>query len=153
MRTDLGGGLISPTRDPRITRTGAVLRKTKLDELPQFLDVLSGRMSLVGPRPEVPKYVALWPEHDRDLILSVRPGITDPATIKFRNESDELAAADNAEDHYISSVLPVKTAMYVEYVRTRSFVEDLQILARTIHTVVKGCSVSARRGRNAQPCE
>lgn len=137
MRTDMAGGLISSTRDPRITRTGAILRKAKVDELPQLLDVLSGHMSLVGPRPEVPKYVALWPEHDRDLILSVRPGITDPASIALRNEQDDLAAADNAEDHYVTSLLPRKTAMYVEYVRTRSFVGDLRILARTIHALVR----------------
>jgi len=138
MRTDVPGGLISSRCDPRITRIGAVLRKSKLDEVPQLLDVLSGHMSLVGPRPEVPKYVELWPEHDRDLILSVRPGITDPASIELRNESDELATADDAETHYVSSLLPHKTAMYVDYVRMQSFVGDLMILARTIHTVVRG---------------
>ena len=137
MRTDMAGGLISPTHDPRITRTGAVLRRTKLDELPQLLDVLSGHMSLVGPRPEVPKYVALWPEHERRFILSVRPGITDPASIELRNESDELAAAANAENHYVSSLLPRKVAMYVTYVRTRSLVGDLKILAQTIYRVVR----------------
>lgn len=137
MRTDVPGSLISPTRDPRITRSGVVLRKTKLDELPQLLDVLSGHMSLVGPRPEVPKYVALWSQHDRDLVLSVRPGITDPASIELRNESEELAAADDAEHYYVSSLLPRKTAMYVDYVNSRSFLGDLVILLRTCNTVLR----------------
>lgn len=137
LRTDVPGALISPTHDPRITRTGAVLRRTKLDELPQLIDVLSGHMSLVGPRPEVPKYVALWPKADRDVILTVRPGVTDPASINLRNESDELAAAKDPEQHYISSLLPRKAAMYVDYVHTRSFLGDITILARTLYTVVR----------------
>jgi len=137
MRKDMPGTLISATRDPRITRVGAILRRSKLDELPQVLDVLSGHMSLVGPRPEVPAYVALWPMAARDRILSVRPGITDPASVVLRNESDELAAAEDPEQHYISSLLPRKTAMYVDYVEHRSFVGDLRILVETVRTLVR----------------
>lgn len=136
LHTDEQGGLVTPTNDPRITRVGAVLRRTKVDELPQLLDVLVGHMSLVGPRPEVPQYVAMWPEPERSLILSVRPGITDPASIAFRNEADELAAAEDPEAYYVESLLPRKIMMYSEYVRTRSFFRDVAIIARTLRTVV-----------------
>jgi lipopolysaccharide/colanic/teichoic acid biosynthesis glycosyltransferase len=136
LRTGVPGALISPTDDPRTTRIGSVLRRTKLDELPQLLDVLAGHMSLVGPRPEVPRYVAMWPEADRRLILSVRPGMTDPASIALRNEADELAATEDSEAHYVTSLLPRKTAIYADYVRTRNFLGDLAIIARTLRTVV-----------------
>lgn len=134
---DAGGSLISPTHDPRVTRLGTLLRRSKLDELPQLLDVLQGHMSLVGPRPEVPKYVALWPPEHRKVILGVRPGMTDPASIQLRNESDELAAALDPEDHYVTSLLPQKTAIYVQYVQSRSFIGDIHILMRTLETVVR----------------
>jgi lipopolysaccharide/colanic/teichoic acid biosynthesis glycosyltransferase len=136
LRTGAPGVLISPTGDSRTTRIGSVLRRTKLDELPQLLDVFAGSMSLVGPRPEVPRYVAMWPEVVRPLILSVRPGITDPASIVLRNEADELAAAEDSEAHYVTSLLPRKTAIYADYVQTRNFRGDLAIIARTLHTVV-----------------
>lgn len=132
LRVEAGGGLISPTGDPRITRVGAVLRRSKLDELPQLLDVLAGSMSMVGPRPEVPRYVDLWPPAARDVILSVRPGITDPASLVFRYEADELAQADDAEEHYVASILPRKVAMYVEYVRTWSLMGDVGVLWATL---------------------
>jgi lipopolysaccharide/colanic/teichoic acid biosynthesis glycosyltransferase len=136
LRAGASGALISPTDDPRATRIGSMLRRTKLDELPQLLDVFAGHMSLVGPRPEVPRYVAMWPEADRRLILSVRPGITDPASIALRNEADELAAAEDSEAHYVTSLLPRKTAIYADYVRTRNFLGDLAIIARTLRTVI-----------------
>lgn len=136
LRADAGGPLISPTHDNRVTRVGAVLRRTKLDELPQLIDVIAGHMSLVGPRPEVPKYVAMWPPSQRDLILSVRPGITDPATIALRNEADELAAAADPEAYYAAELLPRKTAVYVNYVLTRTLRRDLIILVRTVWAVV-----------------
>jgi len=91
MRHMSGGASVTVDGDPRITRSGRLLRRTKLDELPQLWDVLRGRMSLVGPRPEVPQYVAMWPEADRELVLSVRPGITDPAALELRDESSLLA--------------------------------------------------------------
>lgn len=131
MRPDSPGLQVTSDGDPRVTRIGAFLRKTKLDELPQLWDVLVGRMSLVGPRPEVPKYVGLWPEQLRDLILSVRPGITDPASVRWRNESEELAQAADPEAHYVEVLLPQKAAMYAEYVRTRSFWGDVLVLFRT----------------------
>ncbi|GAA2096363.1 O-antigen biosynthesis protein WlbG [Microlunatus panaciterrae] len=137
LRTDMPGALISPTHDPRITRVGAVLRRTKLDELPQLLDVLAGHMSLVGPRPEVPRYVELWPAAERELILSVRPGITDPASVALRNEAEELAGAEDPEQHYVSVLLPRKVAMYADYVRSRNFLGDLGIIASTLRTVLR----------------
>jgi lipopolysaccharide/colanic/teichoic acid biosynthesis glycosyltransferase len=137
MKTDHGGGLVSATGDTRVTRVGQFLRKSKLDELPQILDVFVGDMSLVGPRPEVPKYVDMWPAERRQVILSVRPGITDPASVAMRNEADELAAAEDPERHYIESVLPRKTAMYVDYVNSRSFAGDLAVIARTLATVLR----------------
>ena len=137
MRVDHGGALVSATGDSRVTNVGRFLRKSKLDELPQILDVLVGHMSFVGPRPEVPKYVDMWPAGSRDVILSVRPGITDPASIALRNEADELAAAEDASRHYIESLLPRKTAMYVDYVNNRSFLGDLALIARTLSAVIR----------------
>ncbi len=138
MRTDNAGPLVTTAGDGRITRIGAVLRKTKLDELPQLWDVLTGRMSLVGPRPEVARYVALWPAAERELILSVRPGITDPASVRFRNESEELAQAPDPEAHYVEVLLPQKAAMYADYVRSRTFWGDLLVLVRTALAVGRG---------------
>lgn len=129
---------VTSASDSRVTRVGAVLRKTKLDELPQLWDVLRGEMSLVGPRPEVPRYVAEWPADLRAEILSVRPGITDPASVRFRNEQDELGAAPDPERHYLEVILPEKAAMYAEYVRTRSFMGDLRTLLSTLGAVVRG---------------
>lgn len=137
LRTGLGGPLISATHDPRATRVGVVLRRTKLDELPQLLDVLVGDMSLVGPRPEVPRYVARWPIEARETILSVRPGITDPASIALRNESDELASAADPEDYYVTTLLPRKVVMYVDYVTSRTLVGDLRILVATVGAVLR----------------
>lgn len=137
MRTSHDGRLVSATGDARVTRVGRLLRRSKLDELPQLIDVLSGNMSLVGPRPEVPVYVAQWPPELRDVILSVRPGITDPATIDHRNEADELALAVDPEAYYVDELIPLKTAADAEYVRTRSMGKDLAVLARTARAVVR----------------
>lgn len=137
MKVDQCSGLVSASGDNGVTRVGRFLRKNKLDELPQILDVFVGHMSLVGPRPEVPKYVAMWPADRRQVILSVRPGITDPASIALRNEADELTAAEDPERYYIESLLPRKTAMYVDYVNSRSFVGDLAIIGRTLVTVIR----------------
>lgn len=137
LRVGAAGLLISPTHDPRITRLGAILRRTKLDELPQLWDVLIGNMSLVGPRPEVPGYVAQWPEGTAEVILSVRPGITDPASVVLRHEAQELAAVADPERHYVDVLLPQKAAMYVAYVQNRSLVGDLRILADTLVSVAR----------------
>ena len=137
MRVATSGSLVTSANDDRITAVGRLLRKAKLDELPQLIDVLKGDMSVVGPRPEVPKYVELWGDDARREILSVRPGISDPAAIAFRNEQDELAAADDAERHYVEVILPKKVAMYRDYVRSRSFVGDLRVVVDTLATIVK----------------
>ena len=126
------GRQITVGGDPRITRTGGLLRSSKLDELPQLINVLWGDMSLVGPRPEVPRYVALYPADASAEVLSVRPGITDEASLEFRDESALLARAADPERAYIEDVLPRKIALYRQYVRSRSFVGDLRILIRTV---------------------
>jgi lipopolysaccharide/colanic/teichoic acid biosynthesis glycosyltransferase len=137
MKVDHSGGLLSMTGDGRVTRVGRFLRKSKLDEMPQILDVFVGHMSLVGPRPEVPKYADMWPAGQRQVILSVRPGITDPASVELRNEADELAKAEDPERHYIESLLPRKTAMYVDYVQNRSFAGDLAVIGQTLAAVIR----------------
>jgi lipopolysaccharide/colanic/teichoic acid biosynthesis glycosyltransferase len=135
---DAPGPEVTADHDARITRIGRALRAAKLDELPQLYDVLVGRMSLVGPRPEVPRFVDRWPPAARDRILSVRPGITDPASIAYRHESAELAAAPDPEAHYVDVVLPRKVEMYLRYVETRSFVGDLRILLATVGAILAG---------------
>ncbi|WP_020579244.1 sugar transferase [Actinopolymorpha alba] len=143
---------VTSSTDTRITRLGRTLRATKLDELPQLYDVLRGRMSLVGPRPELARYVECWPSEARERILSVRPGITDPASIVYRHEADELAWAPDPEGHYVTVVLPRKVDMYLRYVETRSFLGDLAILARTIPALLsrsqwpEGCLTPAQAG-------
>lgn len=117
--------------DARITRVGRLIRQWKLDELVQLIDVLRGDMSLVGPRPEVPRYVAMYPDDARDEILSVRPGITDLASIQFRNESTILAQSTDPERAYQEVILPEKLRLQQQYVRTRSFTGDLAILFKT----------------------
>lgn len=121
--------------DARITSSGDFLRKYKLDELPQILDVLLGDMSLVGPRPEVPKYVACYPTEIRDLVLSVRPGITDLASIEFRNENAMLSRTTNPEQEYIDKILPLKLNYCKKYVSEQSLWLDLRIIWKTISKV------------------
>jgi lipopolysaccharide/colanic/teichoic acid biosynthesis glycosyltransferase len=132
-----GAPLLTVANDVRVTRVGALLRGSKLDELPQLVNVLRGDMSFVGPRPEVPRYVALYPSQLRDLILSVRPGITDEASIEFRNESDLLAGAPDPEARYLEEILPRKLEIYARYAGERSFGGDLRILLRTVGRVVR----------------
>lgn len=136
MHPSSGGPEVTTAGDARVTRVGALLRKTKLDELPQLFDVFVGKMSLVGPRPEVARYVELWPEAERELILSVRPGITDPASVAFRNESEILAQQPDPERYYREVLLPQKVAIYAEYVRNRSLLGDLRVLISTAWAVV-----------------
>ena len=118
--------------DPRITPSGHFLRRYKIDELPQFLNVLLGDMSIVGPRPEVPRYVALYLPEQRRVVLSVRPGITDLASLEYKDENDLLGGSADPESTYVKQVLPAKLALCVRYVQTRSFWGDLLIVARTL---------------------
>ena len=126
-----GGPRITVSGDSRVTRVGRLLRTTKLDELPQFWNVLAGDMSLVGPRPEVPEYVAMFRTRYQH-ILSVRPGITDIASIRFRDEEELLAQSPEPVREYVERVLPVKLDLADEYLRKRSLCLDLQILAKTL---------------------
>ena len=130
-----GGPQITVGADPRITRAGRFLRRTKLDELPQLFDVLAGSMSLVGPRPEVPRYVAMYPAALRDKILSVRPGITDPASIDYRDEAALLARAADPERVYIEQVMPAKLRSAAQYVDRMSWRNDLRLLAATVRSL------------------
>lgn len=129
------GAQITAGADPRITPIGRFLRKWKIDELPQLFNVLKGDMSLVGPRPEVPKYVEMFQEDYRE-ILTVRPGITDPASIKYRDEAGLLSTAQDPERMYREEVLPDKIAIARQYVQSPCLRGDLRILAQTIMTVV-----------------
>lgn len=123
--------------DRRVTRVGTVLRKYKLDELPQLIDVVAGDMSLVGPRPEVPRYVDCYPADVREIVLSVRPGITDWASIEFKDENEILGAAKDPQQAYITEVLPIKLRYYVKYVKERSFLGDLWVIVSTIKSLVR----------------
>lgn len=126
------GAAITVGEDPRITRSGRFLRASKLDELPQLWDVLRGAMSLVGPRPELPRYVALYPAALREVVLSVRPGITDPASLRFRHESELLARASDPEREYVEVVLPAKLQLAADYVRTASLAGDVRLILATL---------------------
>ena len=131
------GQLTIGGRDPRITGVGYLLRKTKLDELPQLWNVLIGDMSVVGPRPEVPKYVDMYSMEDR-AILSVRPGITGLASINYIDENEMLARAEDPERAYIEEVMPAKLALDLKYVKERSFGLDLRIILSTVGKVFGG---------------
>jgi lipopolysaccharide/colanic/teichoic acid biosynthesis glycosyltransferase len=129
--------------DARITRVGRWLRHSKLDELPQLLDVLAGNMSLVGPRPEVPRYVALYPADLRDKVLSLKPGITDPVSLDFADESTLLARAADPEREYVDVILPRKLRASVAYAEHATLATDLSVLLRTLGLLA---TRSARRG-------
>ncbi len=122
--------------DSRITRSGYFIRKMKIDELPQLINVFIGDMSLVGPRPEVRHYVDYWtPEQMR--VLDVRPGITDPASIKFRNENELMDKAANPEKYYIEVIMQEKIKLYLEYVRNASFWYDIKLIFKTFWVIVR----------------
>lgn len=122
--------------DPRITRVGAWLRRTKCDELAQLIDVLQGTMSLVGPRPEVPRYVALYPEALKRQVLAVRPGITDVASLTYRNESDLLAKASDPEREYVEVVMPAKLRLAARYARQATVRTDVAVLIQTLRVLL-----------------
>lgn len=123
--------------DLRITRAGRFLRRTRLDELPQFIDVLQGSMSLVGPRPEVPRYVAHYPPGLRERALAVRPGITDPASLDYIDEAALLAAAADPEREYIEVILPAKLLRAAEYAGRATLTTDLVVLWRTLRALLR----------------
>lgn len=123
--------------DVRVTKVGAVLRKYKLDELVQLIDVFVGDMSLVGPRPEVPRYVACYPTEAREIVLSVKPGITDRASIEYKDENEILGKAKDAHKAYVDEVLPVKIRYYIDYVRNRSFWGDIRIIFATLLAIIR----------------
>lgn len=134
MNSDKAGLLTVGMNDSRITTVGIVLRKYKLDELPQLLNVLIGDMSLVGPRPEVRKYVDMY-NAEQLKVLTVKPGITDSASIQYSNENELLAKAANPEKEYIENIMPHKLQLNGEYIRTQSFIGDLKIIWRTVTKV------------------
>ena len=131
------GHQITVGADPRITKFGHLLRKIKIDELPQLFNVIVGDMSLVGPRPEVPRYVDLYPAMLRELVLSVPPGITDYASVEFRDESTILGLAVDPEKAYIEEVLPVKLHHYQRYIAERSLWVDLKLIMNTVKAIIK----------------
>ncbi len=118
----------------RITPLGRFLRKTKLDELPQLINVLKGEMSFVGPRPEVKQWTEVYPEKWA-IVHSVRPGITDYASMYFRNEEEMLATSQNPRETYKNEILPKKLDLNIEYIKNRSFIEDLKIIFKTLFVV------------------
>ena len=122
--------------DPRITRVGSVLRRYKLDELPQLLNVLSGDMSIVGPRPQVAWAVAAYNDEQRQLLL-VRPGITDDASIRFRNEAEILRGSDDPDQTYLERIAPEKIRLGLQYVHNHSLWIDLRIIIRTIGSLLR----------------
>ena len=133
--SDKGSLVTIGGRDPRITRSGYIIRKLKLDELPQLINVFVGDMSLVGPRPEVRHYVDYWTPEQMH-VLDVRPGITDPASIKFRNENELMEQAEAPEDYYINVIMQEKLKLYLEYVRNHSFWGDIGLIFKTFWVIV-----------------
>ena len=136
MRTDAPGPVITSGADPRITRLGAWLRRTKLDELPQLWNVLRGDMSLVGPRPEVPHYVALYTAAQRAVLL-VRPGLTDPASLAWADEAATLATFADPHRAYADVVMPQKLELSLTYLERRTVWSDLAVVMRTVAHVAR----------------
>ncbi len=130
------GAKVTKEDDPRITEIGKFLRKYKIDELPQLINVLKGEMSLVGPRPEVPKYVEIF-KKDYEEILKVKPGITDYASLEYKDENKLLKGAENPEEIYIKEILPVKIKYYKRYIKDISFITDIKLIIKTIMGIVK----------------
>jgi lipopolysaccharide/colanic/teichoic acid biosynthesis glycosyltransferase len=126
------GGPSTAIDDPRLTKLGLFMKKYQLDELPQLINVLKGEMSFVGPRPEVPLYVNMMREEEKKIILSVRPGITDLASLWDFHEGETLKGSQDPEKTYVEKIRPEKIRLQIEYVKNRSFVLDLKIIAKTI---------------------
>ena len=123
---------VTTKNDPRITPLGKVFRKTKIDELPQLINVLKGDMSFVGPRPDVKELIESIPEEERELFLSIRPGITGPATIKYRNEEEILATVEDPQIYNDEVIFPDKVEMNLEYIRDYNFIRDIGYILKTI---------------------
>ncbi len=136
LNADKHGLLTVGGRDPRVTKLGYYLRKYKLDELPQLFNVLFGTMSLVGPRPEVRKYVDMYNSLQTN-ILSVKPGITDYASIEFINENEMLAQSNEPEKTYINDIMPKKLALNLKYIKDQNLMVDLKIITKTILKIAK----------------
>ncbi len=153
MDADRQGPAVTSADDPRVTPVGQFLRSNKLDELPQFFNVLVGDMSLVGPRPQVPRFVEHFDSSLRPLVLAVRPGITGPTTLHFRYEELLLADKPNREDYYIRQILPTKLAMDVHYVQTRSLRDDLGVLAETVRLFSTALARRLLRSVKRAPCD
>ena len=130
------GKQITVGNDSRITGVGKFIRKCKLDEFPQLINVLKGEMSLVGPRPEVPKYVELYDEYQEQILL-IQPGITDYASIEFRNENEILGESYNPEETYIEEIMPTKIDLNMKYIKNISIVEDIKLIVSTILAILK----------------
>lgn len=130
-----GDAELTVAGDARVTAVGRILRRTKLDEVPQLWNVLRGEMSLVGPRPEVPRYVALFPS-EYEQLLAVPPGITDPASIAYRHEESLLAASSDPERDYLERILPDKLRLSREFLASPSLAADLRVLARTLWCLI-----------------
>jgi lipopolysaccharide/colanic/teichoic acid biosynthesis glycosyltransferase len=130
------GRQITVGDDPRITASGKFLRKYKLDELPQLFNVLKGEMSLVGPRPEVPRYVALYPADVREQVMSVPPGITDYASIEYKDENAVLGRAADPDRAYLEEIMPIKLVYYQRYVAERSLWVDFRLILRTLKEIL-----------------
>lgn len=134
--SDKKGLLTVGDRDSRVTKVGYFLRKNKLDELPQLINIIIGEMSLVGPRPEVQKYVSLYNKED-SIVLSVKPGVTDYASIYFRDETKILKNAKNPEELYVKEIMPKKLALNKKYIRERNFITDLKIIFKTLIVIIR----------------
>ena len=133
--SDKGSQITVGGHDSRITRSGYFIRKTKIDELPQLINVFIGDMSLVGPRPEVRHYVDMWTPEQLH-VLDVRPGITDPASIRYRNENELLEKAEDPEKYYIEVIMQDKIKLYLEYVEKHSFLYDLKLIFQTFFVII-----------------
>ena len=129
------GQLTVGMKDSRITRSGYFIRKYKIDELPQLVNVFLGEMSVVGPRPEVPKYVLLYNEEQQN-VLSIKPGITDFASIEYVRENELLSQSPHPEKTYIEEIMPAKLALNLKYVREQSFLTDMKIILQTIKAIL-----------------
>lgn len=130
------GRQITTDGDSRITKVGKFIRKTKIDELPQLFNVLSGKMSFVGPRPEVPRYVELYTDEQRK-VLTVKPGITDLASIEYRNENDLLKEAEDPDRKYIEEIMPAKLELNLKYIEKAGFFYDIGLIFKTVFKVIK----------------
>lgn len=136
VNAEASGQLTVGMRDPRITSIGYFLRKTKLDEFPQFINVLVGQMSIVGPRPEVKKYVEMYSE-DQKRVLEVKPGITDYASIEYFRENEILGRADDPERAYIEKIMPAKIALNMKYIENPGVTQDIRIMWKTFLKIMK----------------